>query len=64
MTYEPFATNATSAETPAGYVQVYSNLHTTYNEPSQFVHYMQMDTYDVDQCKYYLSSTPSSKRSC
>jgi hypothetical protein len=47
-----FSDAATSAATPAGYVQAYSNLLTTYDEPSQFVHYVTMDTYNVDQCKF------------
>jgi hypothetical protein len=51
MAYGPFASNATAAVTPAGYVQAYSNLHTTYDEPSQFVQYIMMATYDVQQCK-------------
>ena len=48
--YTPFSNAALSAATPAGYVQAYSNLLTTYDEPSQFVHYVTMDTYNVDQC--------------
>ncbi|KAI4696119.1 uncharacterized protein J4E88_000291 [Alternaria novae-zelandiae] len=48
--YTPFSDAASSAVTPPGYVQSYSNLLTTYDEPSQFVHYMTMDSYDVDLC--------------
>lgn len=56
--YTPFSDAASSAVTPAGYVQAYSNLLTTYDEPSQFVHYVTMDSYDVAQCKY--NSVPKS----
>jgi hypothetical protein len=59
LTYDAFAKNAIAAVTPAGYVRAYQNLHTTYDEPSQFVRYMQMDTYDVQQCKC-LSHLPCS----
>ncbi|KAH6875981.1 hypothetical protein BKA58DRAFT_419389 [Alternaria rosae] len=48
--YNPFSDAASSAVTPAGYVQAYSNLLTTYDEPSQFVHYVTMDSYDVARC--------------
>lgn len=50
--FAPFADAAISAPTPAGYVKAYSNLQTTYNEPSQFVHYKHMDSYDVAECKH------------
>jgi hypothetical protein len=52
LDYEPFSTSALAAVTPAGYVQAYSDLHTTYDEPSQFVKYTEMSTYDVQGCKY------------
>jgi hypothetical protein len=45
-----FADAALSATTPVGYIKSYANLLTTYNEASQFVHYLNMDTYNVDQC--------------
>ncbi|KAG9191065.1 hypothetical protein G6011_09153 [Alternaria panax] len=48
--YAPFANDALAATTPTGYVQSYANLLTTYNAPSQFVHYVSMDEYNVDQC--------------
>lgn len=42
---------ALSATTPAGYIQSYANLLTTYDTASQFVHYISMDEYNVEQCK-------------
>ena len=49
--FAPFATAATSAPTPIGYVQAYSNLLATFDEPSQFVRYKNLDSYDVQECK-------------
>lgn len=49
--YAPFAGAALSATTPAGYIQSYANLLTTYDTTSQFVHYISMDEYNVEQCK-------------
>lgn len=50
--FAPFSDAAIAAPTPAGYIKAYSNLHTTYDEPSQFVYYKNMDSYDVAECKY------------
>ncbi|KAL1797753.1 hypothetical protein ACET3X_004359 [Alternaria dauci] len=50
--YAPFASTALAAVTPAGYVQSYTNLLTTYNAAPQFVHYVALDKYDVDQCAH------------
>jgi hypothetical protein len=43
--------SATSAVTPPGYIQSYSNTKSTYNEPSMFVGYRELQEYDVDKCK-------------
>ncbi|KNG46635.1 hypothetical protein TW65_06639 [Stemphylium lycopersici] len=48
--FAPFSDAAIAAPTPAGYIKAYSNLHTTYDEPSQFVYYKNMDSYDVAEC--------------
>ena len=45
-----FSNTATSAVTPWGYVQAYSDQLITYNEPSQFLDYFPMETYDVERC--------------
>jgi hypothetical protein len=52
LAYQPFSTAALAAVTPAGYVQAYSNLNSTYDSNTQFVLYTQMTTYDVQACKY------------
>lgn len=51
QSFPPFARAATSASVPIGYVQAYSNLLTTFDEPSQFVRYKNLDSYDVQKCK-------------
>lgn len=51
QSFAPFSKAATSAPTPIGYVQAYSNLLTTFDEPSQFVRYNSLDNYDVQKCK-------------
>jgi hypothetical protein len=43
--------SATSAVTPPGYIQSYSNTKSTYNEPSVFAGYVELQEYDVDKCK-------------
>ncbi|RYN64945.1 hypothetical protein AA0117_g12311 [Alternaria alternata] len=54
--YAPFAGAALSATTPAGYIQSYANLLTTYDTASQFVHYISMDEYNVEQCAHACNS--------
>lgn len=51
QSFSPFASAATSTSAPIGYVQAYSNLLTTFDEPSQFVLYKNLDSYDVQKCK-------------
>lgn len=51
--YAPFADAALSAATPAGYVQSYRNLQITYNEPTQFIDYDYLQSYDVNECMYF-----------
>jgi hypothetical protein len=49
--------SATSADTPSGYIQSYSNTRSTYNEPSMFAGYVELQEYDVEKCKYAHSLT-------
>jgi hypothetical protein len=58
--YTPFANAALNAVTPSGYVISYRNYMVTYNEPSQFIDFEYLDTYDVDECTYvvFLCSSP------
>ncbi|EMD87748.1 hypothetical protein COCC4DRAFT_143088 [Bipolaris maydis ATCC 48331] len=50
QSFPAFSLAATSATTPVGYIQAYSNLVTTFNEPSQFIRYTDLDSYDVSKC--------------
>lgn len=51
QSFDPFSMAATLAPTPIGYVPAYSNLLTTFDEPSQFVRYLHLESYDVEKCK-------------
>lgn len=55
LSHGAFGDAATSATTPSGFMRAYANEKFTYNEPSQFITYIGLDTYDVSQCKYRLS---------
>ncbi|KAF1837759.1 hypothetical protein BDW02DRAFT_627691 [Decorospora gaudefroyi] len=50
QSYAPFSAAATSAITPGDYVQSYSNLLVTFNEPRQFVGYSSLSSYNVSEC--------------
>lgn len=50
QSYPEFGRIARAAKTPEGYVQVYKDLTTTYNEPRMFVGYFTMAKYDVEKC--------------
>lgn len=49
--YEGFSKAALAAVTPSGYVQSYSNMNSTYNDPALFVGYRELTSYDVQECK-------------
>jgi len=51
---EVFSKAARSVTTPSGYVRSYVDLNHTYDEPTMFVRYLELEDYDVDTCK----STP------
>ncbi|KAH7355801.1 hypothetical protein BKA66DRAFT_575141 [Pyrenochaeta sp. MPI-SDFR-AT-0127] len=50
-----FSDAALSASTPEGYAQVYSNELVTYNEPAQLVEYIELTSYDVNECNQLCS---------
>jgi hypothetical protein len=54
---DTFRITAEFAGTPNGYVKSFTNLRSTYNEPSMFAGYHEMKTYDVQACKYLRSQS-------
>jgi hypothetical protein len=51
LEYEIFSQAALSQVVPDGYVQVYRDLHSTFNDPSLFGQYTELTNYDVQGCK-------------
>jgi hypothetical protein len=49
---EAFSKAARSVATPSGYVRSYVDLNHTYDEPTMFVKYIELEDYDVDTCKF------------
>ncbi|KAH4851886.1 hypothetical protein HBI56_087570 [Parastagonospora nodorum] len=48
--YEGFSRAALAATTPRGYVQSYTNMNSTYNDPTLFAGYRELTSYNVQKC--------------